>query len=303
MSEIKGLKAKQSVDNDLPENVIIAKLSKENSELNTKVKKVSEEMKAGKSSLKKVEENNVILAKSIRDLQDKLNNEINKSSKIEVQKRRLERNSDRLEEIIEINDERSEPKVKTPPKHTREEKCKFFEEHGYCRYGKQCYNFHPSRYCEYFLKVGRCPVENCLELHSQKDCIFWSRGFCKNERCRMKHDPKLKGTDPKRGRSRSPPINGQPDKRYRQEEKQTDVYYNNTIEQRFNKQEEHNHFLAKSLAGISADLKSLSSNQTQQHPQAIQPSGRQEHARPFHLPPFPSPAPPQPQHPVYPPYM
>ena len=68
-------------------------------------KKVSQEIKSGKTALKKVEENNAMLAKSIRDLQDKLNNEKNKSSKIEVEKRRLERNSDRLEEIIEIHDE------------------------------------------------------------------------------------------------------------------------------------------------------------------------------------------------------
>ena len=78
MTEIKSLKSKQespAVTSDLPVNDIITKLSKENEDLNSKVKKVSDEMKTGKNTLKKVEENNVILAKSIRDLQDKLNSE------------------------------------------------------------------------------------------------------------------------------------------------------------------------------------------------------------------------------------
>ena len=108
VSEIRTLKNKKVAPNpadEMPGNEVITKLSKENEDLHSKVKKVSEEIKSGKTALKKVEENNAMLAKSIRDLQDKLNNEKNKSSKIEVEKRRLERNSDRLEEIIEIHDE------------------------------------------------------------------------------------------------------------------------------------------------------------------------------------------------------
>ena len=99
---------------------------------------------------------------------------------------------------------------------------------------------------------------------------FW--GLRKHE-----HDPKLKGTIQKRGRSRSP-IHSPPDKRSKTvktiDDRKSDVYYNNTIEQRFNKQEEQNHFLAKSLAGISAELKSLTSHQPQHpnHPSGSHPS-------------------------------
>ena len=71
-------------------------------------------------TLKKVEENNVILAKSIRDLQDKLNLEQNKSSRIEVEKKRMERNSDRMEEIIEIQEEKKDKRAKSPPKSVKE---------------------------------------------------------------------------------------------------------------------------------------------------------------------------------------
>jgi hypothetical protein len=91
------------------------------------------------------------------------------------------------------------------------------------------------------------------------------------------------------------------------------VYYNSTIEERFNKQDERNNLLAKSLAGISAELKTLSS----QHPQhPIQPAGSQEQTwshsqmpRPVYLPanqnttPFIPPAAPQSQLPFYHPYQ
>ena len=70
----------------------------------------------------------------------------------------------------------------------------------------------------------------------------------------MKHDPKLKGTS-KRDRSRSP-TKSPADKRLK-----TDVHLNSTIEERLNKQDEQNHFLAKSLAGLSAKMSKLSSQQ------------------------------------------
>ena len=113
VSEIKSLKPKNTAPaENIPVNEVVTKLSKENEELHLKVKKVSDEMKAGKSALKKAEENNVVLAKSIRDLQDKLNCEKNRASKTEVEKKRLERNADRLEEIIVINEEKNESKDK-----------------------------------------------------------------------------------------------------------------------------------------------------------------------------------------------
>ena len=68
------------------------------------MKKVSEERKNDRVALKKAEENNTLMARNIRDLQDKLNIEKNKSSKLEVEKKRYERNQDRLDEIVEIND-------------------------------------------------------------------------------------------------------------------------------------------------------------------------------------------------------
>ena len=91
----------------------------------------------------------------------------------------------------------------------------------------------------------------------------------------MKHDPKLKGSS-KRGRSRSPPNRSPVDKRLRtsrMEEKKVDVYYNNTIEERLKKQDEQNHFLANSLAGLSAELKNLSS---QQQPNPLHPTGSRD---------------------------
>ena len=125
-------------------------------------------MKSGKSALKKVEENNALLAKSIRDLQEKLNIEKNKASKVEVEKQRLERNSDRLAEIIEITDDKKESKERTPKKKIVEEKCRFYEANGWFRFDKECHNLHPSRYCEWHQKVGKCPVENCKNLYSKR---------------------------------------------------------------------------------------------------------------------------------------
>ena len=271
VSEIRSLKNKQPESNptSTPANEAVAKLSKENEDLHVKVKKVSDEMKSGKSALKKVEENNALLAKSIRDLQEKLNIEKNKASKVEVEKHRLERNSDRLAEIIEINDDKKESKERTPKKKIVEEKCRFYEANGWCRFDKECHNLHPSRYCEWYQKVGKCPVENCKDLHSQRECPFWNRGYCKNDRCRMKHDPKLKGSS-KRERSPSPPQKSTEKrmKLFPDEEKKTDVYYSNTIEERFNKQAEQNHFLAKSLAGLSAEVRNLSSQQVPYPPLA-----------------------------------
>ena len=185
-------------------------------------------MKSGKCALKKVDENNVILAKSIRDLQDNLNLEKNKSSKTEVEKKILECNTDRLEEIIVINEEKQEPKDRRME--TTEEKCRFFEANGWCRFGSECHNLHPKKNCEWFQKAGKCPFEKCKDLHSQRDCPYWMRGFCRNEKCRMKHDPELKGNS-KRDRSRSP--NKSPaDKKMK-----TDTHFNTAIEERLNKQE------------------------------------------------------------------
>ena len=85
----------------------------------------------------------------------------------------------------------------------------------------------------------------------------------------MKHEPNIKGST-KRERSRSP--NKSPaEKRMKtvpDVEKKTDIYYNNTIEERFNKQAEQNHFLAKSLAGLSAEVRNLSSHQVPYPPLA-----------------------------------
>ena len=131
-----------------------------------------------------------------------------------------------------------------------------------CRFGKSCYNLHPSRYCEWFQKVGKCPNNNCKELHSQRDCPFWGRGFCKNENCRMKHDPKLKGSL-KRRRSESP-SKSPGEKRTRTsypDDRKTDNYYNSAMEEKLKKQAEENHFLAKSLAGLTAEMKLRSSHQ------------------------------------------
>jgi hypothetical protein len=196
VAEVKSLKSKQKENTTTgadPANDVIVKLSKENKDLHTKVKKVSEEVKSGKAALRKVEDNNSVLAKSIRDLQDKLNCVKNNSSKIEVEKRKLERNTDRLEDIIEITSERQNTKKRDTGPKSVEEKCRFYEANGWCRFGKECHNLHPTLYCEWFLKVGKCPIDNCKDLHSKKDCPFWSRGFCKN-------DPKLRGST-KRERS------------------------------------------------------------------------------------------------------
>ena len=271
VEEIKNLKSKYhnlESTTEIPVSEIVTKLSKDNEDLHSKYKKISDELKTGKSSLKKVEDNNAVLAKCIRDLQDKLNIEQNKSSKMEVEKTRMERNTNRLEEIIEINDETK----KSPSKKRTVEKCRFFEEHGHCKFDKKCYNLHPTTICEFFLKVGKCPINNCMDLHSQKDCPFWMRGFCKNENCSMKHDQKMKGNSLKRGRSNTRPKNydDKRSKTSRTEENSTDVYYNRTVEDRLNKQAEQNTFLAKSLAGLSAEVKNLSSHP----PQALlQPVG------------------------------
>ena len=82
----------------------------------------------------------------------------------------------------------------------------------------------------------------------------------------------MKGNSLQRGRSNTPPKNydDKRSKTSRIEENSTDVYYNRTVEDRLNKQAEQNTFLAKSLAGLSAEVRNLSSHP----PQALlQPVG------------------------------
>ena len=64
---------------------------------------------------------------------------------MEVEKKRSERNSDRMEEIIEIHEEKKDKRVKTPVNEVKEEKCRYFEEHGWCKFGKSCHHFHPTK--------------------------------------------------------------------------------------------------------------------------------------------------------------
>ena len=77
----------------------------------------------------------------------------------------------------------------------------------------------------------------------------------------MEHDPKLKGSR-KRRRSESPIKNSGLNRTYTScsGDRKTDNYYNNDFEERFREQAEQNNVLAKSLAGITAELKLLSSH-------------------------------------------
>ena len=74
----------------------------------------------------------------------------------------------------------------------------------------------------------------------------------------MEHDPKLKGSV-KRRRSESSGL-----ERTRtscSDERKNENYYNNAIEERLKEQEEQHNFLATSLAGLTAELKRISSRQ------------------------------------------
>ena len=74
----------------------------------------------------------------------------------------------------------------------------------------------------------------------------------------MEHDPELKGSG-KRRRSESSGL-----ERTRSScsyERKNDNYYNNAIEERLKEQEEQNNFLAKTLAGLTAELKFIFSRQ------------------------------------------
>ena len=252
LGEIKSLKLKPISEE--PVNYIVKRLSKENEEFRNQVKKVSEEMNNGRVALKKVEESYSLMTRNISDLRDKLNSP-------SIEKKISERNKEHEDETIErtVTDSREKtPDITKTP--VGEVKCRFFEEQGWCRFGKSCHNLHPSRYCEWFQKVGKCPNDKCKELHSRRDCPFWARGFCKNENCRMEHDPKLKGSR-KRRRSESPIKNSGLNRTYTScsGDRKTDNY-NNDIEERFREQAEQNNVLAKSLAGITAELKLLSSH-------------------------------------------
>ena len=67
-------------------------------------------------------------------------------------------------------------------------KCRQFESAAGCDYGGGCKFLHPSLVCEYYEKVGKCPIKDCKELHvnaghakvdRQVDCYFWTNGACR----------------------------------------------------------------------------------------------------------------------------
>jgi len=68
-------------------------------------------------------------------------------------------------------------------------KCRQFETFSRCEYGDGCRYLHPSTICEYYAKVGKCPIGDCKELHrsyspsmekaEKVDCCFWTSGYCK----------------------------------------------------------------------------------------------------------------------------
>jgi hypothetical protein len=79
-------------------------------------------------------------------------------------------------------------------------KCRRFETAAGCDFGERCKFNHPKAVCEYFSKVGKCPVKECKDLHindndtfkkERSDCFFWLTGACKysEQECNKgKHD-------------------------------------------------------------------------------------------------------------------
>ena len=66
-------------------------------------------------------------------------------------------------------------------------KCKQFESVAGCSYGEGCRFIHPTAACEWFAKVGKCPINDCKDVHRKMinnkenngDCYFWVNGFCR----------------------------------------------------------------------------------------------------------------------------
>ena len=63
-------------------------------------------------------------------------------------------------------------------------KCRKFESIAGCTFGEVCKYLHPNVHCEFYVKVGRCPISDCKELHMKRngnnqDCYFWMSGSCR----------------------------------------------------------------------------------------------------------------------------
>ena len=106
---------------------------------------------------------------------------------LEAQLVRMEKFCDLQQESVDRNRKDNQQDTKRVEVKKLDIKCKQFESLAGCTFGENCKFLHPT-VCEYFIKVGKCPIPDCKELHKRvggvqkeatQDCYFWISGSCR----------------------------------------------------------------------------------------------------------------------------
>ena len=145
--------------------------------------------KAGGEKVKKLE-------KDVKEAESRAGANVKKVEELVVAKATLEVELVRMKKVCDLQMEsldRSNKKDGVQEVKQRQEevkkldvKCKQYESPAGCTFGVACKFIHPTVSCEYFTKVGKCPINDCKDLHKRTvikenngDCYFWINGSCR----------------------------------------------------------------------------------------------------------------------------
>jgi hypothetical protein len=149
------------------------------------------EVKAGDEKTKK-------LIKELKEAENKVNDNIKKVEELVIGKAKAEAELVRMTKVcdfqmkaLEVGDQKDVTATKAKESVIKDVmkvdiKCRQFETFAKCEYGEACKYIHPSAVCEYYDKMGKCPMKDCKLLHrvsastrEMVDCYFWMNGSCK----------------------------------------------------------------------------------------------------------------------------
>ena len=139
------------------------------------------------------------LEKDLKEAESRAVANLKKVEELVVAKATLEAELVRMKKVCDLQMESLDKSKKEGVtkdvimKHRQEEakkidvKCKQFESGAGCSFGDVCKFLHPVVACEYFSKVGKCPINDCKDLHKKMfinrensgDCYFWTNGSCR----------------------------------------------------------------------------------------------------------------------------
>ena len=152
------------------------------------------ELKAGGDKNKKLEKDVKEAEAKVAENLKKIEELVMSKAKVEAELVRMTKVCDLQLESLNHGDRKQESLSKVKDNMNMREKdvrkvdvkCRQFENFAKCDYGDGCRYLHSPTLCEYYVKVGKCPVMDCKELHRSQvynkeegDCFFWTHEGCK----------------------------------------------------------------------------------------------------------------------------